>query len=263
MSQNPTSESLPLRVVQITDTHLFADDRQTMLGHPTNAPFQSVIAEVARLQPQPDLLLLTGDLSQDETEASYGILRSHLDSLQIPTYWIAGNHDQELAVMEQVLKSDWISGDKVFQRGGWDFILLNSMIPGQPQGRLSEETLLWFEQQLQRLGDCPILVAVHHHLLPIGSACMDRIQLENPEAFFEIVDRHSQVKVVICGHIHQEFDQMRDKIRYLGSPSTCIQLKPFSDNFTMDTQSPGFRMLLLYPDGRCETEVRRVDYAIV
>lgn len=40
-----------------------------------------------------DLLLLTGDLSQDESMHSYLKLRELIEGLLIPTYWIQGNHD--------------------------------------------------------------------------------------------------------------------------------------------------------------------------
>ncbi|HDL7062596.1 TPA: 3',5'-cyclic-AMP phosphodiesterase, partial [Yersinia enterocolitica] len=46
--------------------------------------------------------------------------------------------------------------------------------------------------------------------------------------------------------------------RLLASPSTCVQFKPHCTNFTLDTVAPGWRYLDLLPDGRLETEVRRL-----
>jgi len=70
---------------QVTDIHLFAHENQKLLGLPTTQSFQSYRA-IARLQPQPDLLLLTGDLSQDGTPASYELLQNLLSPLETPTY---------------------------------------------------------------------------------------------------------------------------------------------------------------------------------
>jgi 3',5'-cyclic-AMP phosphodiesterase len=251
--------SQPLRVAQITDTHLFADDRQEMLGCRTNLAFEKVIHSLRQLQPQPDILLLTGDLTQDETIASYEYLRSCIDPLQIPTYWIPGNHDQGLADMEQVLNSPFISPAKQFNAGGWNFILLNTMAIGLVQGRLAAAELERLERQLQ--SPQPTMVVLHHPPLPVGAECMDRIRLENAEPFFAMIDRFPQVKLVVFGHIHHAFEQQRRSVDYIGTPSSCVQLKPLSQTFVVDDQPPGFRLLTLYPDGRYETEVRRVAIA--
>jgi 3',5'-cyclic-AMP phosphodiesterase len=255
------SQPSPLRVAQITDTHLFADDRQEMLGCRTNASFQTVINGIRELDPQPDILLLTGDLSQDETVASYEYLRSCIDPLQIPTYWIPGNHDQGLADMEQILNSAFISPAKQFQQGEWNFILLNSMIIGQVQGRLSIAELTRLEQQLQNSNQ-PAIVILHHPPLPVGAACMDQIRLENSDELFAVLDRFSQVKLVVFGHIHHAFEQQRQTVQYIGTPATCVQLKPLSEVFTVDDQPPGFRLFKLYSDGKYETAVTRVAIAL-
>jgi 3',5'-cyclic-AMP phosphodiesterase len=250
----------PLLVAQLTDTHLFADGNQEMLGCRTNPSFESVIATIAQLHPQPDILLLTGDLSQDETKESYLYLRSHIDPLQIPTYWIPGNHDQGLSDMEQVLNSSIISTDKEFQKGNWNFILLNTMMSGKVQGWLSIAELTRLEQQLQDHSQ-PAIVVLHHPPLPVGAACMDKIRLENSDELFAILDRFPQVKIVLFGHIHHATEQLRGEVRYIGTPSTCVQLKPNSEVFTIDDQPPGFRLLRLYADGQYETEVRRVGFS--
>lgn len=251
----------PLLIAQLTDTHLFADGSQEMLGCRTNQSFQAVVADISQLQLQPNVLLLTGDLSQDETVESYVYLRSLIEPLQIPTYWIPGNHDQSLADMEQVLNSPLISPDKQFKQGEWNFILLNTMMIGKVQGRLSVAELTRLEQQLQH--QQPTIVALHHPPLPVGAECMDQIRLENSDELFEVIDRFPHVKLVLFGHIHHAFEQLRHNVRYVGTPSTCVQLKPLSEVFTIDDRSPGFRLLRLYPDGQYETEVRRVAIANV
>lgn len=253
---------LPLLIAQLTDTHLFADGSQEMLGCRTNQSFRAVVDDISQLQPQPDVLLLTGDLSQDETIESYAYLRSLIEPLQIPTYWIPGNHDQSLTDMERILNSALISPDKQFQKGEWNFILLSTMMIGKVQGRLSITELTRLEQQLQ-LNQQPTIAVLHHPPLPVGADCMDGIRLENSDELFEVIDRFPHVKIVLFGHIHHAFEQLRRSVRYVGTPSTCVQLKPLSEVFTIDDRPPGFRLLRLYPDGQYETEVRRVAIANV
>lgn len=262
ITSSPTrsSASLPgLNVIQLTDTHLFADDEGQVKGFQTARSLAAVVDRVRSRPTKPDLLLLTGDLSQDETLGSYQRLRSQLAPLGIPAYWLPGNHDQYPEQMAQVLADAPFSVSKWVQQGGWNFVLLDSSQFGQVDGVLSEASLLWLEERLQVDGS-PTLVALHHPPLAIGSTWMDRIGLQNRDALFAVLDRYPQVKLVLFGHIHQEFDRVRRGVRYLGCPSTCVQFVP-GDEFAIDVgRSPGFRWLTLYPDGSYETQVERVEF---
>lgn len=251
------SQNSPLIVAQITDTHLFATDEQQMLGLTTHDCLQAVVAHLRQLQPQPDILLLTGDLSQDETKESYQRLQEIISPLQIPTYWIPGNHD-DLALMQQLLNQPPIFADKSFTAGGWHFLLLSSWVPGKVYGKLSRASLEWLEQELQSIGDKPTLISLHHPPCAIASAWMDEIKLQNPNDFYAIIDRYPQVKLVLFGHIHQAFEQQRRGVSYLGSPSTCVQFKPKSVEFAIEQVQPGFRLLTLDGDRTFETKIERV-----
>ena len=61
-----------MKVIQISDTHLFADDEVAILTVKSNLQFQAVIAKIARDDVHDaDTVFLTGDISQDETLESY------------------------------------------------------------------------------------------------------------------------------------------------------------------------------------------------
>ena len=59
--------------------------------------------------------------------------------------------------------------------------------------------------------------------------------------------------------MHQVFEAERNGVPYMATPSTCIQFKPGSQNFSLDAEPPGFRWLALLPDGTIETGVRRLE----
>lgn len=250
----------PLFLVQITDTHLLASAEGTLLGLPTEPSLKAVIEKIQTLTPQPDRVLLTGDLSQDETFASYQRLHKQITRLNLPTYWIPGNHDQ-LPFMEEALNLPPVYGDKSFQCKGWQFILLNSAVPGRVYGHLSRETLAWLEGELTKAGNLPTLIALHHPPFAVDSHWLDKSRLQNPEALFQVLDRYPQVRLVLFGHIHQEIERDRAGVTYLASPSSCIQFKPESQTFSLDEAQPGFRLLWLYPDGSYESEVKRVAFS--
>jgi 3',5'-cyclic-AMP phosphodiesterase len=249
----------PISIAQLTDIHLFASENQRLLGMPTTESFQAVIKRLNKLRCELDLLLLTGDLSGDGTPASYENLQTLLNPLQIPTYWLPGNHDRAIA-MDDILNLGMLSRRKSFKRGSWNFILLNSSIPECAHGDLAPQTLDWLDSELKILGNNPTVVALHHPPLPVSSAWLDTICLKNPQEFFAVVDRYPQVKLVLFGHIHQEFQRQRHNVEYLGTPSTCIQFQSKSPTFAINQQPPGFRFLKLYPNGSWETWVERVPY---
>ncbi len=248
-----------LRVTQISDLHLFANPENTLLGMPTAASFQAVLRRVKRLRPQPDLLLLTGDLSQDGSPASYCQVQQHLALLGIPAYWTTGNHDS-LETMQELLNQPPLLSDKAFRAGGWQFLLLNSGVPHQVYGELSAASLDWLESQLQHLEPRPTLIALHHSPFTVESQWLDSSALQNPEDLFAVIDRYPQVKLVVFGHVHQEFYYQRRGVNYMSTPSTCIQFAPKSSDFALDRAQPGFRSLSLYSDGRFKTRVERVSF---
>ncbi|ERN40653.1 putative phosphohydrolase [Rubidibacter lacunae KORDI 51-2] len=248
-----------INVAQVTDTHLLAKADGELLGQPTDASLEVVIKRLHALRPRLDLLLLTGDLSQDGSIASYQRLQDAIEPLGLPTFWVPGNHDQHL-VMQQVLRRPPFSTEKSFQVGGWQFVLLNSAVPGCVHGYFSDETLVWLDCQLAGARARPTMLAFHHPPFAVHSRWIDQSGLHNPDAFFAVLDRHPQVRLSVFGHIHQDYCRWRRDVCYAASPSTSVQFKPRSDRFSLDDISPGFRMLTLHADGSFATHVERVTF---
>ena len=184
-----------------------------------------------------------------------------------PARWFAGNHDELPAMQAACADSDLLQ--PIIDLGNWRIILLDTSIPGAVPGYCSAEQLALLEQALQTAGERHVLVTFHHHPVSIGCRWMEPIGIRNPEALFAVTDRYPQVQAMLWGHIHQEFDQLRNGVRLLASPSTCVQFAPGSEEVQVDQEAPGYRWLRLYPDGRLETAVSRVvgihfevDYSI-
>ena len=80
------------RIVQLSDTHLMQSRGGKLVGVDTDRSLEAVCRLVANLAPV-DVLLLTGDLAGDESEEAYHRLRAALASLDVPSFWLPGNHD--------------------------------------------------------------------------------------------------------------------------------------------------------------------------
>ncbi|MEO1430779.1 MAG: 3',5'-cyclic-AMP phosphodiesterase [Cyanobacteria bacterium J06633_8] len=248
-----------ITIAQITDTHLFASEQKQFLGMPTTESFHAVIEGLKKLREELDLLLLTGDLSGDGTPQSYSNLQNLLSPLFLPSYWLPGNHD-DFAIMNEVLNLGLVSRRKCFERGGWNFVLLDSSVKNEVQGYLRGETLEWLDLQLSMTADKPTAIALHHPPFKINSPWLDNSRLQNSQELFTVLDKYPQVRLVFFGHIHQEFYAQRQGVDYFGTPSTCVQFQPKSNKFALDGKPPGFRLIKLYPNGTWESWVERVPY---
>ena len=252
-----TSYKGPVRVVQISDSHLFEDKAGCLLGMNTEQSFQSVVGLVEDEQPKVDLVLATGDIAQDASEAAYQRFSRRVKQLGAPVYWLPGNHDVKSTMAKVVGDQDYLS-PTVAELGNWSIVLLNSAIPGEVPGALAQSELDYLERALQARSDRNIMVTLHHHPIDLGSDWLDGVALKNPGPFWDIVVKSEAVKTVVWGHVHQTYDQVHYGKRCLALPSTCIQFKPKSSKFAVDDEPPGYRWFDLHSDGRIETGVSRV-----
>ena len=103
------------------------------------------------------------------------------------------------------------------------------------------------------------MVALHHHPVSVDCDWLEDIGLRNASSFWDVIDRHPQVKIVLWGHVHQEIDRQRGSVRLLSTPSTCVQFMPASADFGLEPIAPGYRWLNLYGSGDFETGVVRAE----
>jgi Icc protein len=148
--------------------------------------------------------------------------------------------------------------DHVLLGEHWQMILLDSQVVGVPHGRLSDKQLALLDEKLAQYADRHTLVLLHHHPILVGSAWLDQHTLKDADDFWQVVQKHNNVSAVLCGHVHQDMNVMHHGVRVMATPSTCVQFKPNSDDFALDTTSPGWRELVLKADGQLETYVKRL-----
>jgi len=246
-----------IHVLQFSDCHLFADPAEILMGVNVWRSLTEVQALARRIDPAPDLILASGDLVHDESQEAYGRLARSFSGFDAPVYCLPGNHDDP-EMMKRLLTAGNVSVPGEVWLGGWQFVFLDSVIPGMVEGRLSDDELARLEACLAAGRDYHALLCVHHQPVPIGSPWMDDIGLSNSADLWRVIADFPQVRGVVWGHIHQEYDDVRRGIRLLGCPATCMQFLPNSDRCIVDSRPPGYRQLSLHADGTIDTAVRRL-----
>lgn len=243
-----------IRLIQLSDPHILADAEQQLWETDTQASLEAVLAKAAALQP--DLVILTGDLSQDGSASSYERLARILATLTCPAYWLLGNHDEPDIAQRHLVGAN-LHSDKAIVIGGWLIVLLDSRAPGLPDGFIGSVDFAHLHHCLHQHPDKPTLVMLHHPPIPIG-CYMDAIRLINDTEFLAALAPYEQIRAVAFGHIHQEFTATLGGLQLLGAPSTCVQFMPRVGQFAVDTDvTPGFRWLELHSD-YLETGVLRI-----
>ncbi len=247
----------PLRVLQITDTHLYRKRSGKLLDMNTWDSFEQTLDLALSEHRSADVVLTTGDLVHDGSDRGYRRLHERLDALAMPVYCLPGNHDMG-GNLRRRLSSGKVQTVPCARHEHWAFAFLDSSVPGSTGGHLIQRELDYLTQCLAHNPDRHVLVCLHHQPVPMGSAWLDTMAVDNAGAMFDIIDAHPQVRGIVWGHVHQAFDGYRKAVRLLSSPSTCVQFLPGSKKFALDDLPPGYRWLELYPDGRIETGVSRL-----
>lgn len=242
-----------INLVQMTDTHISADGDELLAGVDTTGTLLNVIAAVNSHEDL-ELALLTGDLAETPDVSTYKKLAGLLRKVELPVCCLPGNHDDP-QLMQRLLNTGNASTANFITCGNWSIILLNTHEPGNEGGYLSATELAALAEALERSADRHVLICLHHQPVPIQSPWMDSMALGNSEALFRVLDRHNNVRGIIWGHIHQEFATTRNGVLLLGSPSTCIQFRPHSDEASIDNKPPAYRTLTLTEIGGVQSRI--------
>jgi Icc protein len=235
-------------IAQITDFHITAGGRLAYGRVDTRTALEACVARLKALDPQPDVILATGDLVDRGTAEEYGLLRELLAPLGPPVLVIPGNHDERRALASAFAAEDYLPRERatldyVVEHWPVRLVALDTIVPEAGHGALSGEQVAWLDARLAEQPERPTVVIMHHPPFLTGIGHMDDIGLlEGGEALGAVIARHSQVERILCGHLHRAI-----QVRWRGTvastaPSTAHQV-------TLDLRAGGDATFILEPPG--------------
>jgi 3',5'-cyclic-AMP phosphodiesterase len=262
----PMANREPLRVLHITDLHILPEPGSEIYGGDTFESLRLVLGAALALARRPEVIVATGDLSEDGSDASYARLRQLLLTTGLPTYVLPGNHDS-VARMRDSLVGGPIGMGPVVELGAWRGVLLDSHVDGQPHGFLEDPQLQLLGEALDEQPDRPVLIGLHHGVVPPCPS--DGCRLHNADAVLELLRGRANARVMISGHAHLELERRIDGAIVFTTPSTCSQgvhaqlgeavdHQDFWASHRFEPDRHGFRVLDLLPDGAIVSEVHWV-----
>jgi len=247
-----------VRLLQITDPHLFGDPNGRLRGVNTLASLQRVLEHALSHRRALDAVLCTGDIVNDEP-AGYAHFECLTADIGVPVLCLPGNHDDARALRAALNHEPFQVGGHA-DLGRWRLVLLDSSVPGRASGHLAAAELRRLREAIEST-DRHVMVGLHHQPVPMSSRWLDTLGLDNAEELLAITDMHANVRAISWGHVHQCFDSHRRGVRLLATPSTGAQFQPLASEFAIDSRPPAYRLLNLRADGTLTTELVWVEAA--
>lgn len=233
-------------IAQITDLHVKGSDRLVYQRVDTAQFLRAAVAQIAALTPLPDIVVVTGDLTDSGRPEEYAALREILAGLPMPIFVLPGNHDERNALRDAFAADGYLPRDGFLNYTIEDYplriVALDTVLPGSDGGLLCEERLAWLERTLAAAPDRPTLIIMHHPPFRTGITQSDTLGLVGAGALREIVGRHDQVERLLCGHVHRSIH-----VRFAGTiastaPSTAHQV-------ALDLRPDGPSVFVMEPPG--------------
>ena len=238
-------------IAQITDSHIEAAGVLTYGTFDAAASLTKVVETINARNPQPDLVVHTGDLVHHGAPAQYGPAREILGRLKAPHVVLPGNHDAREGFAAAFADTDWLPKQGEFLHYVIDdlavrIICLDTVIPGVPYGMLCAERLAWLDAQLAAEPAKPTIVACHHPPMDVGLTFSSMVGLsEGGRELAAILAKNPQVQRVICGHVHRQITAMFGQRMVWAAPATCYQfVSDMSDEqlLALTGEPPGFSL---------------------
>ena len=181
----------PFVIAHISDLHA---------GSPYFVPnlMDRAVVEINELAP--DVVAVTGDLTNEGFRQEYVVAREYLDRIECPNLLvIPGNHDARNVGYVHFEK---LFGNRglVFHERGVSIVGVDSSEPDLDYGTIGRAKYGWIEEQFAAPARFRIFM-LHHHLLPIPGTGRERNMVNDAGDILEVLLK-AKVDLVLSGHKH-------------------------------------------------------------
>jgi len=206
-------------IVQISDLHcgpMFLREK-----------LRTAIMEINNMQP--DMVLVTGDLTENGLISEFKLAQKELKRLKSDKIvYLSGNHDYRST--GYLLFKEYFPFVQVTETDEAVIVVVSSARPDRDDGEIGNRQNLWLERTLEKYRDKIRIVAIHHHIIPVPDTGADQITVVDAGDALRSLTK-SKTNLVLCGHRHRPWKwRMEDmQIVHAGSVS-CEKLRGFFCN---------------------------------
>ena len=194
-------------IAHISDTHVVEQGKKAYGLVPTSEFFERCVKHMNELEPKIDVVLITGDLCNNPTFEENIRASEILKELKIPYFIVPGNHDKRSYLLNSFSEVGCPTEmDDFIQYVVDDYpirlIALDSTIEGKPGGELCPKRLAWLDKELAKDKEKPTILFLHHPPVRYSVHETDTDGFIGAEDFGDIVEKYSNIKRILCGHVH-------------------------------------------------------------
>jgi Icc protein len=245
-------------IAQLSDLHVRPRGVPAARVVETNMMVERALAAVAALNPRPDVVVISGDVTEcgrpEEYEMAARLFRRHLP---MPVFVVPGNHDRRDNFRTHLAHMPGVTEDPDFVQYVVDgypvrLVMLDSVVPEAGYGLLCPKRLEFLDRALSAARDKPTMLVLHHPPLLTGSPGMDGIWLRNTAELGELLQKHPQVERILTGHHHRSIIGRLGHAIVIVAPAVVHQtelnlLPGVEDQLVMEP--PAYQLHLHLPDG--------------
>ena len=217
-------------IAQISDCHIRDQGGSFARLVDTTETLRRVVDHLVGLDPAPDVILATGDLTDDGTASQYATLLDVLTPIADRLLPIPGNHDEcplfrgaFADVLPGNLADDHCS--YVIEDHPVRLVGLDNSIPGRHDGRFDPVRERWLDDVLAADPDRPTLVFTHFPPFETGLRFMDDAGLLDSDRLRAVIERNPQVRLLVTGHLHRPIHTTIGSTLVSTCPSTGNQIR--------------------------------------
>ncbi len=253
-------------IAQLTDTHI-TEPGERIAGHfLPHERLARCVSAINALRPTPDCVVITGDLVNSGSAREYAALKACLSELSPPFFLLPGNHDAS-APLRDVFDDHGYLGtgptlDYVIDDLTVRLVALDTRITGESGGQVTHAQTAWLDEVLGAAPQRPTLLLMHHPPVDVGIPALDAIRCRNEMALTAVLERHRQVRHILCGHVHRHIQTTLSGIALTVGPSTSHAIALGLDHQgtpALVDEPPAFCLYRIDTRGRTTVHRMRAD----
>lgn len=251
-------------IAHLSDPHLAPQGELYQSILDTTPRFAEALTQAAAHAP--DLLILSGDLSEQGDPESYAIARDLLAALPCPVLAIPGNHDDReafrtgLSGLSNLVPLPATGPLHAIAEGPVRVIGLDVTVPGKHHGRVTPDHADWLDAALRTAPDTPTLLVLHQPPYATSMGFIDDYRCFGEELLAGVMADQPQVIRLLAGHVHRF-----TLTSFVGRPSltapsvaTSLALRLEPEDEPASVAVPAAFLLHLWRDGGLVSHLQAV-----
>lgn len=195
-------------IAHLSDPHVCAPGELYQGLVDSNGMLAAAVQRVVALDPAPNLVIITGDITEHATNAEYAHAQELLAPIRQPVLAIPGNHDEREAFRRAFAGHGFLPATGPLHFVATEFgpvrvIGLDISVVGYHHGDIDDATIAWLEAALAQELDKPTLILMHQPPVETGIGFIDAYRCFNGDRLAALVSRYPAVERVLCGHVHR------------------------------------------------------------